>query len=65
MDPNAEKLHHFGCGQESKASLKKLMTSPTTVEYIDSLEVNDEPVWGLSQKERSLVKEARYMSQTC
>lgn len=50
---------------ESKASLKKLMTSPTTVEYIDSLEVNDEPVWGLSQKERSLVKEARYMSQTC
>ena len=22
MDPNAEKLHHFGCGQESKASLK-------------------------------------------
>ena len=50
---------------ESKASLKKLMTSPATVKVIDCLEVKNEPVWGLTQAERSLVREAREMSLNC
>lgn len=46
-------------GIAGKAALKKLMTAPSTVERIEALEMGGEPVWGLSQTERALVKEAR------
>jgi len=44
---------------ERKAALKKLMTAPDTLRCIEALEMGGEPVWGLSQAERALVKEAR------
>lgn len=54
-DPLSEKVI------ENKAMLRKLMTASTTVDFIEALEMGGEPVWGLTQKERSLVKEAREM----
>ena len=44
---------------ERKAALKKLMTASDTLRCIEALEMGGEPVWGLSQSERALVKEAR------
>lgn len=44
---------------ENKTALKKLMTAPDTLRCIEALEMGGEPVWGLSQAERALVKEAR------
>ena len=37
------------------------MTAESTVAVISKLEMGGEPVWGLSQRERGLVKEAREM----
>ena len=37
------------------------MTSESTTAIIEGLEMGGEPVWGLSQAERGLVKEAREM----
>ena len=40
---------------ELKASIKKLITSPDVTEALDRLEVQDEPVWGLSADEREMI----------
>ena len=37
------------------------MTAAATVDVLEKLEMGGEPVWGLSQRERGLVKEAREM----
>ncbi|KAJ8602931.1 hypothetical protein CTAYLR_001503 [Chrysophaeum taylorii] len=50
---------------EKKQTIKRLMTSPQTVALIESLEMGGQPVWGLSQSERSLVKEARLKLINC
>mmetsp|Transcript_7258 Transcript_7258/g.21420 ORF Transcript_7258/g.21420 Transcript_7258/m.21420 type:complete len:100 (+) Transcript_7258:483-782(+) len=47
--------------QHKQATLKRLMTAESTVAIISKLEMGGEPVWGLSQRERGLVKEAREM----
>ena len=44
---------------ELKASIKKLITSPDVTEALDRLEVQDEPVWGLSAEEREMIKMAK------
>ena len=44
---------------EAKGNLKKLMTGDEVTELLSSLEMGGEPVWGLSTKERRLVREAK------
>jgi len=50
---------------ENKQTIKRLMTAPQTVEVIDRLELGGQPVWGLSQSERELVRDARAKYDTC
>lgn len=50
---------------EKKQTIKRLMTSPQTMALIESLEMGGQPVWGLSQSERSLVKDARHKILNC
>lgn len=44
---------------ELKAAMKKLMTSPEFVAALNRLEVQGEPVWGLSTEEREMIFMAR------
>ena len=44
---------------EVKARLKKTICNPQVRELLTRLEIKGEPVWGLSVKERDLVKIAR------
>ena len=50
---------------EIKNSIKKLMTSPETLESLNRLEYNGSPVWGLSMNERALVELAREKVNEC
>lgn len=50
---------------EIKNSIKKLMTSSEFLEVLNRLEVNGEPVWGLSISERELVEAARDKVNQC
>ena len=50
---------------ELKASIKKLMTSPDVTEALDRLEVQDEPVWGLSTGEREMIILAKQKMNEC
>ena len=49
---------------ELKAKLKRTISNPSVLELLNRLEIKGEPVWGLSGKERDLVRAARqkYMS---
>ena len=44
---------------ETKNAIKKLMTAPDFIEALNRLEVQGQPKWGLSTKERELIVEAR------
>ena len=44
---------------EAMGNLKKLMPGDEVTELLSSLEMGGEPVWGLSTKERRLVREAK------
>jgi hypothetical protein len=48
-----------------KASIKKLMTAPDVVEALNRLEIQGEPVWGLSTDEREMVVLAREKFNEC
>ena len=50
---------------EIKNSIKKLMTNAEFLEVLNRLEVNGEPVWGLSISERELVEAARNKVNQC
>lgn len=50
---------------ELKSSIKKLMTSPDVLESLNRLEIQGEPVWGLSTEERDLVILARETVNEC
>lgn len=50
---------------EIKTSMKKLMTNPETMEVLDRLEVQGEPIWGLSRNERELIILAREKVNEC
>lgn len=44
---------------ELRARLKKTISNPMVLELLNRLEIKGEPVWGLSTKERDLVRLAR------
>lgn len=50
---------------ELKASIKKLMTSPEVTEALERLEVEGEPVWGLSTAEREMIMLCREKMNEC
>ena len=50
---------------ELKASIKKLMTGPNVSEALERLEVQGEPVWGLSAEEREMIVLAREKMNEC
>ena len=50
---------------ELKASIKKLMTAPDFIESLNRLELEGEPVWGLSSEEREMIMMAREKVNEC
>jgi hypothetical protein len=50
---------------ELRGSIKKLMTNPEITECLNRLEVQGEPVWGLSSNERDLIRSARETVNNC
>ena len=50
---------------EIKNSIKKLMTAPEVLESLNNLEINGEPVWGLSTSEREMIMMAREKVNEC
>mmetsp|Transcript_35849 Transcript_35849/g.46056 ORF Transcript_35849/g.46056 Transcript_35849/m.46056 type:complete len:153 (-) Transcript_35849:355-813(-) len=48
-----------------KNDLRKMLTSTSAMELIERLEINGSPKWGLSQDERSLIREARDAINAC
>jgi hypothetical protein len=50
---------------ELKAGIKKLMTHPEVLESLNRLEIQGEPVWGLSSEERELIITAREKVNEC
>ncbi|CAM9558203.1 unnamed protein product, partial [Phaeothamnion confervicola] len=41
---------------ELKSTIKKRLSSPSMITLLNRLEIKEQPVWGLSQEERELVK---------
>lgn len=54
-----------GKSLEISSKIKKIMTSSDVMECLKRLEVEGEPVWGLSSEERNLVHEARQKVNEC
>lgn len=50
---------------QMKATIKKKVASRDMTDLLKRLELRGEPVWGLSTKERQLVKEARTKLNAC
>lgn len=50
---------------EISSKIKKIMTSVDVMECLKRLEVEGEPVWGLSSEERELVHNARQKVNEC
>ena len=50
---------------EISAKIKKIMTSSGVMDCLNRLEVEGEPVWGLSSEERDLVYAARQKVNEC
>jgi len=50
---------------EIKSKIKKLCTQPEFLECLNRLELNGEPVWGLSSEERDLIISARKKVNNC
>ena len=50
---------------ELKASIKRLMTGQDVREALERLEVQGEPVWGLSAAEREMIVYAREKMNEC
>jgi hypothetical protein len=48
-----------GKSMELKNQIKKLITAPDVVESLNNLEIQGEPVWGLSSEEREMIILAR------
>ncbi|KAL3797535.1 hypothetical protein HJC23_009899 [Cyclotella cryptica] len=54
-----------GKALEISSKIKKIMTSVDVMECLKRLEVEGEPVWGLSSEERELVYDARQKVNEC
>lgn len=50
---------------EIKSKMKKICTQPDFVACLNRLEIDGEPVWGLSSDERDLIVEARKKVNDC
>lgn len=50
---------------EISSKIKKIMTSVDVMDCLNRLEVEGEPVWGLSSEERDLVNAARQKVNEC
>lgn len=50
---------------ELKSAIKKRLSQPTMVGLLNRLEIKEQPVWGLTQEERELVKLARSKANSC
>mmetsp|Transcript_17747 Transcript_17747/g.24657 ORF Transcript_17747/g.24657 Transcript_17747/m.24657 type:complete len:165 (+) Transcript_17747:100-594(+) len=50
---------------EIRTNIKKLMTSKDFRESLDRLEIEGQPVWGLSSDERDLITQARAKMNEC
>ncbi|CAM9761292.1 unnamed protein product [Scytosiphon promiscuus] len=64
LGDKASRLYFFR-SIELKSSLKKRLSAPTMLELLTRLEINNQPVWGLTQEERELVKVARDKVNKC
>ena len=54
-----------GKSLEISSKIKKVMTSNDVMDCLNRLEVDGEPVWGLSSEERDLVHYARMKVNEC
>mmetsp|Transcript_4764 Transcript_4764/g.7947 ORF Transcript_4764/g.7947 Transcript_4764/m.7947 type:complete len:92 (-) Transcript_4764:322-597(-) len=54
-----------GKSLEISSTIKKVMTSVDVMDCLNRLEVEGEPVWGLSSEERDLVHAARQKVNEC
>ena len=54
-----------GKSLEISSKIKKIMTSADVMDCLNRLEVEGEPVWGLSMEERDLVQAARQKVNEC
>ena len=54
-----------GKSLEISSKIKKIMTSVDVMDCLNRLEVEGEPVWGLSSEERDLVHAARQKVNEC
>jgi len=50
---------------EVKSKLKKICTHPDLIEALNRLEINGEPIWGLSSDERDMIVNARNKVNDC
>ena len=50
---------------ELKSSIKKLMTTTDFSRSLNNLEIEGEPIWGLSSQERELISLARIKFNEC
>jgi hypothetical protein len=50
---------------ELKSAIKKLMTDPSVLESLNRLELEGQPVWGLSTEEREMIIMAREKVNAC
>lgn len=50
---------------ELKSAIKKLMTDPSVLESLNRLEIEGQPVWGLSTQEREMIIMAREKVNGC
>lgn len=62
-DGNENKIS--GQAIELRQNIKKLMTSPDFLDSLNRLEVQGEPVWGLSVNEREMIMLARENVNEC
>lgn len=50
---------------EIKSKIKKACTNPVFIESLNRLELNGEPIWGLSCDERQMIMSARAKVNAC
>jgi glutamine amidotransferase PdxT len=62
---NEDESHVSSKSIEVKASIKKLMTDSQVLESLNRLELEGQPVWGLSTEEREMIMLARETVNDC
>ncbi|KAL7527212.1 hypothetical protein ACHAXR_001852 [Thalassiosira sp. AJA248-18] len=65
LEEEKENAGVTGKSLEMSSKIKKIMTSTDVMDCLNRLEVEGEPVWGLSSEERDLVHAARQKVNEC